>query len=553
MILIIDNYDSFTHNLFQYFKEITDQEVRVVRNDKITVEEVEQLNPAYLVISPGPGRPEEAGISEELILRFMGRIPILGVCLGHQAIGHALGGRIIQASRIVHGKAEDISVDGKGIFRSIPSPTKFTRYHSLAVDEESLPDELEVSARSADGQIMGLRHKSYILEGVQFHPESIASEEGKKLLRNFLNYRREPFDAAASLQKLVDSENLPLEDAGKFMEELTDGNLSDMQIAAFLTALAAKGPAPEEIAGCARVLQRKRQAVKSRDDVPCVDTCGTGGDGLHTFNISSLAALLIAGAGVRVAKHGNRAVSSTTGSADFYSALGIEIRLSVKEAEEMLNRNDFSFLFAPTFHAAMRFAAPARRALKIKTIMNLMGPLVNPALAEYQLIGVYDRNLCRPMAEALQILGTRRALLVAGLDGQDEISVSGPSHMVLVDREKGISEFVFNPEEEGLAIYPLEYLKGGDGVMNAKIARIILGLDGLDSGQEHAISHEQIEALRAAVLLNAGAALWVAEKADSIMGGYALARESLETGSAGRKLLASIQMSQALFGTDGRL
>lgn len=553
MLLIIDNYDSFTHNLYQYFMEIGARDVRVVRNDEITVDQIARMNPDHIVISPGPGRPEEAGVSEEVILHFMGQIPILGVCLGHQAIGHALGARIVGANRIVHGKAEDIDVDGKGIFRSVQSPARFTRYHSLAIDEETLPAELEVSARAADGQIMGVRHKQYILEGVQFHPESIASEEGKKLLRNFLNYRREAFDAVASLQSLVNRRDMGMEEAGKFMDELTEGNLNDMQIASFLVALAAKGPSSEEIAGCAKVLHRKCRPVQSLDGVSCLDIVGTGGDGLHTFNISSLAALLASAAGLRVAKHGNRAVSSQTGSADFYAALGLEIQLSPPEAELMLNRNDFAFLFAPTYHAAMRFAAPARRALRIKTIMNLMGPLVNPARADCQVIGVYSQELCRPMAEAAMLLGVKRALVVHGQDGQDELSVSGPSTMVLAEVGKDLVEMVFDPEEEGLATFPVALLKAGEAECNAHIGKVIVGLEGPEVLEPYRISHEALAAMRAAVLLNAGAAIWVAGKAGSLMGGYALAREALESGAASRKVLASIQMSHALFGTGGKL
>jgi len=186
MYAIIDNYDSFTHNLYQYLREMTDVPVEVYRNDRITVEELEKMKPAGIVISPGPGRPEEAGISMELIRRLAGAVPILGVCLGHQAFGAAFGGRVVAARRIVHGKAEDITLDGRGLFRGLPRLAKFTRYHSLAVERESLPAELEVTATAADGEIMGIRHRELLVEGVQFHPESVLTETGLQLLRNFL-------------------------------------------------------------------------------------------------------------------------------------------------------------------------------------------------------------------------------------------------------------------------------------------------------------------------------------------------------------------------------
>lgn len=553
MILIIDNYDSFTHNLYQYFREITEEEVKVFRNDALTVDKIAIMAPSAIVISPGPGRPEDAGISEEVILRFMGRIPILGVCLGHQAMVHALGGRVIQASRIVHGKAEDIWVDGKGIFRSIQSPARFTRYHSLAADEETLPDELEITARSADGQIMGVRHKKFVMEGVQFHPESIASEEGKKLLRNFLNYRREPFDAVAVLARIMGGESLSRVEAARFMDELTEGSLNDMQIAGFLAALGTKGPTSEEIAGCASVLQKKRVVVNSQDDKPCLDTCGTGGDGLHTFNISSMAALIAAAAGAKVAKHGNRAVSSQTGSADFYTALGLEIGLSAPEAQDMLNRNDFAFLFAPTYHSAMRFAGPARRALRVKTLMNLMGPLVNPAAAEFQLIGVYDEKLCASMAEAAHLLGCKKVMVVHGRDGLDEISVCATSRVIVVDGNGELIDSEFDPVSLGITPYPVDSLRGGDSTTNASIAKVLAGLEDPSVLNGAGLHPQGLDAIRDACLVNAGAALHVYGIAPDIAHGYSLASSALKDGRVAQKILASTRMSHHLMGSGGQL
>lgn len=186
MILVIDNYDSFTFNLVQYIGS-TGQEVTVVRNDKMKPEEVEKLNPDKIVISPGPGYPAEAGITIDLIKRFKDKCPILGVCLGHQAIGEAFGGKIIQAESLFHGKSSEIRHDGKSIFRNVKNPFRGGRYHSLIVDKASLPDCFEISAETADGVLMGIRHKDYPVEGVQFHPESILTEDGMKIIENFLN------------------------------------------------------------------------------------------------------------------------------------------------------------------------------------------------------------------------------------------------------------------------------------------------------------------------------------------------------------------------------
>ena len=187
MLLVIDNYDSFTYNLVQYLGELG-ADIRVFRNDKITVDEIDRLNPRKLVISPGPCTPAEAGISVATIERFTGRIPILGVCLGHQSIGQAFGGRVIRAPRLLHGKVSDIHHDGRTLFRDLPSPFVATRYHSLIVERETLPECLDISAWTEDNDnvIMGLRHRDHPTEGVQFHPESILTEAGKQLLKNFL-------------------------------------------------------------------------------------------------------------------------------------------------------------------------------------------------------------------------------------------------------------------------------------------------------------------------------------------------------------------------------
>ena len=191
MLVMIDNFDSFTYNLFQYLMQLG-AEVRVARNNSLTVAELEDLNPRGLIISPGPGRPEDAGITVAAIRHFSGRIPILGVCLGHQAIALAFGAKVVSARRLMHGKTSSVTADGRSLFQGIQSPFQAMRYHSLAVSREGLPDGLEVSAESEDGEIMGLRHRSHPTEGLQFHPESIMTTVGKRLLRNFLKITHQP-------------------------------------------------------------------------------------------------------------------------------------------------------------------------------------------------------------------------------------------------------------------------------------------------------------------------------------------------------------------------
>ena len=188
MLLMIDNYDSFTYNLVQYFGELG-QDVKVYRNDQVTVDEIDKLAPDYIVISPGPCTPNEAGVSIDVIKAFAGKQPILGVCLGHQAIGQAFGGKIVHAKELMHGKTSMVHHNGEGVFKGLPSPFEATRYHSLVIERETLPDCLGITAWTDDGEIMGVRHKEYLVEGVQFHPESILSEHGHDLLRNFLSYK----------------------------------------------------------------------------------------------------------------------------------------------------------------------------------------------------------------------------------------------------------------------------------------------------------------------------------------------------------------------------
>lgn len=554
MIALIDNYDSFTHNLFQYLSQLTDEEVRVYRNDRITVEELAALQPSRIVISPGPGRPEDAGISVAAIHHFAGTVPILGVCLGHQAIGVAFGGRVVSAREIVHGKTDRITIDGRGVFRAINSPAEFARYHSLAVAETDLPEELEISARSADGEIMGLRHREYAVEGVQFHPESIASDDGMKLLSNFLHYRREPFEPRKYLTRIIDGASLSQLEAAELMEELTDGNLTDAQIAAFLVALNAKGIESQEVAGCAQVLQRKRTPIQVRG--PLLDTCGTGGDGLGTFNISSLTALMAASCGARVAKHGNRAVSSRSGSADFYRALGINIELSPQQAAASISDTGFAFLYAPLYHGAMRFAGPARRQLGIKTIMNLLGPLANPAGAEYQLIGVFSERYMRTVAEAAVRLGVKRGMVVHGLDGQDELSVSTPSRVieftvgdVVDDSPEGrlaaveFEEYVLEPKTYGLALHEPEAMVGGTPEENATIAlRLLAGENGLG---EAGVADAELAALHDAVVLNTAAALKVYGVVQTIQDGVEEALRAVEEGRGMHTLERVMAISQS--------
>ncbi len=521
MYLIIDNYDSFTYNLYQYLIEVGCGDVEVRRNDRISIEEIERMDPEGIIISPGPGRPEEAGMCVECIRYFADKKPILGVCLGHQAIGYAFGARITRASRIVHGKVEEIALDGRGLFRNMPKRAHFTRYHSLVIDDRTMPEELEVTATADDGEIMGIRHTTYPVEGIQFHPESVSSEFGRKILANFIHYRREPFDTRTCLSKLISGTDLSEEDAVRFMEELTDGELTGAQIAAVLTALNVKKITPGELAGFASVLNRRKIRIRSNRQL--LDTCGTGGDETGSFNISSLAAIAASACGAYVAKHGNRGVSSRCGSADFYRTIGVPVDLDPEKAAVLLEKTGFTFLFAPLFHQSMKHAAGVRRELGIKTAMNLLGPLVNPADAQCQLIGVFSDEYCRPMALAAHLLGKRRVMIVHSLDGFDEISVCAPTRVVEVDEKGSVREYRFDPRNLGIDGFRREDLSGGDPAENGNLAAEI-------------VENRGRPALLEAVSLNTGAALYVYGAVGSIEDGYAAAKQALVSGTVAEKM-----------------
>ena len=522
MILVIDNYDSFTYNVVQALQRLSGDEVKVVRSKEVTVAELEAMNPSRLVISPGPGTPADAGVSEEAIRYFAGKVPILGICLGHQAIGEAFGAHIIQAKHICHGVVEEMNLDGRGLFRLVGTKASFTRYHSLVIDESTLSPDFEVTARSADGDIMGIRHKTLLIEGVQFHPESIASQCGDDIFRAFLNYRRENLPAAEYLNQLLARKDLSEEQAALFMENLTDGDLDERVTAAMLTAMVAKGPAASEMIGCARALLKKKRPLPL-DVHGLAEIVGTGGDGKGSFNISWLSAFVAASCGQPVAKHGNRAVSSKSGAADFFEALGIKIDGAPEKTAELIKKTNFGFLMAPVYHSAMRFAAPVRKALKIKTIMNILGPLLNPAGAEYEVLGVYSPDLMADYARAAKKLGAKRVMVVASKDGYDEISPCALTHVFQINDDGKEYTYMIDPAKFGITDADEAELAGGSGADNAQLA-----LDVLDGKGRKTI--------RAAVGLNAGALLYLSGKARDIEAGYKMALAAIDTGKAKAKL-----------------
>jgi len=333
---------------------------------------------------------------------------------------------------------------------------------------------------------------------------------------------------SALLDKLVRRENLSVDEAAEAMRAIMNGEATAAQISALLVGLTMKGERPAEIVGLARTMRANAVPLKRRFD-DAFDTCGTGGDRSGTFNISSAAALVAAAAGLRVAKHGNRSVSSQCGSADVYEALGVNIAAAPAAVEQSLDRVGIAFFFAPTFHPSMRHAAPVRRELGIRTAFNLLGPLTNPAGTSSQLVGVPHSELTELLARALLMLGSKRAWVVHGADGIDEMSTTGYTK-VSECRDGSVATFYVHPSDFGIARAEPAALRGGDAATNAGILRRIL--DG-ETGPR-----------RDVVLLNGGASLFVGGKASSVREGIALAAEAIDSGRARATLAAMVAASQ---------
>jgi anthranilate phosphoribosyltransferase len=334
------------------------------------------------------------------------------------------------------------------------------------------------------------------------------------------------------LERLLAGEDLDGAATELCFDALMAGEWSEPQQAAFLVALRAKGESPAEVAAAARVLRQVAIPVATQRS-PLVDTCGTGGDGAHTLNISTAAALVVAAAGVAVAKHGNRSVSSRCGSADVLEALGLPLDLEAEELGALLDAEGFAFLFAARLHPAMKVVMPVRRALAVRTIFNLLGPLSNPAGVRRQVVGVYDRGVMAMVAGALAELGAERAWVVHGADGLDELSVCAPTHVIEVSGGEVSEEFLVEPERLGIALASRAELAGGDAAGNAARLRAIL------TGEERSAAAE-------AVALNAAAGLLVAGVCGSLGEGLERAQAVLSDGLAAAKLDAVIRRAKEL-------
>ena len=531
MILLIDNYDSFVFNVAQYLGELTDEEVRTVRNNQLTLAEIRALKPSRIVLSPGPKHPKDSGICLE-ILKEITDIPILGICLGHQAFGLVHGSTIKRLEVPLHGKTSVLTViePQSVLFKGLPQQFNVMRYHSLYVDKDTLPQELIITALSDDGVIMALQHKTKPIHSIQFHPESFFTEYGKNILKNFLigtqavqsvqnteekakAYANEVFRAA--LKKLQENQPLGDSDFKQICAVLHSKQYDIVQLGALLVLISEKSLYPESLTAFVRNILA--YSTTFADPRPMIDLCGTGGDGLKTINISTTVAFIVAALGVKVAKHGNRSVTSQSGSTDVLGELGIAMESNLMKQLDSLEKNRLAFFHAPFFHNLVGEVREVRQRLGIRTVFNVLGPLLHPnTKLKYQLVGLYHEPVMRLYAETLQLLGREHALVVRGNDGLDEISICDETKIVEV-KGKQILEYTIAPEMFGFKRAFHADIQGGTPTENAEVLRRTL------KGEERGAKAD-------IVILNAMFALYTANAVKHPAEAKPLIEEALRSG-----------------------
>ena len=531
MILLIDNYDSFVFNVAQYLGELTDEEVRTVRNDQLTLAEIRALKPSRIVLSPGPKHPKDSGICLE-ILKEITDIPILGICLGHQAFGLVHGATVKRLEVPLHGKTSVLTVTEPQsvLFKGLPQQFSVMRYHSLYVDKDTLPQELIITALSDDEVIMALQHKTKPIHSIQFHPESFFTEYGKNILKNFLvgtqavqsvqnteekakAYANEVFKAA--LKKLQENQPLGDSDFKQICEVLHSKQYDIVQLGALFVLISEKSLYPESLTAFVRNILA--YSTTFADPRPMIDLCGTGGDGLKTINISTTVAFIVAALGVKVAKHGNRSVTSQSGSTDVLGELGIAMESNLMKQLDSLEKNGLAFFHAPFFHNLVGEVREVRQRLGIRTVFNVLGPLLHPnTKLKYQLVGLYHEPVMRLYAETLQLLGREHALVVRGNDGLDEISICDETKIVEV-KGKQILEYSIAPEMFGFKRAFHADIQGGTPTENAEILRRTL------KGEERGAKAD-------IVILNAMFALYTANVVKHPAEAKPLIEEALRSG-----------------------
>lgn len=502
MILLIDNYDSFVFNIKTMLNQLTNDEIAVYRNDKITLDEIKRLSPNAIILSPGPKHPKDSGVCLEIFKARL-NVPVLGICLGHQALGLCFGAKIQRLKEVAHATSSQISLIAQSeLFKEFPKDFSVMRYHSLEVVD--LPSELEALAYTKDKVLMAMRHKDLPYFGVQFHPESYFSEYGLKIFENFLKFKGQTSQKTSEkptltsfITKLQDNQGLNTDDFARICQIIASREYEAVQLGALLVLITEKSLDERSLSALVSNILKYSQTFN--DESEMIDIVGTGGDGFKSINVSTTTAFILGALGVKVAKHGNRAISSASGSSDVLSALKIPAFDSIAKQVKVLDEQGLTFFHAPFFHSLVGEVKEVRAKLGVRTVFNVLGPLLHPNLSlKYQLMGNYHAPVHRLLIEVLRNLGRKHALVVRGNDGMDEISICDETSIYEL-KDGQIFNYTISPEQFGFKRAFHSEIVGGDAKQNAKI--LLDTLSGKQKGAKFDI-----------VVLNAMFALYTANR-----------------------------------------
>lgn len=520
MILLIDNYDSFVFNIKTMLNQLTNDEIAVYRNDKITLDEIKRLSPNAIILSPGPKHPKDSGICLEIFKARL-NVPVLGICLGHQALGLCFGAKIQRLKAVAHATSSQISLIAQSeLFREFPKDFSVMRYHSLEVVD--LPSELEALAYTKDKVLMAMRHKDLPYFGVQFHPESYFSEYGLKIFENFLKFKGQTSQKASEkptltsfITKLQDNQGLNTDDFARICQIIASREYEAVQLGALLVLITEKSLDERSLSALVSNILKYSQTFN--DESEMIDIVGTGGDGFKSINVSTTTAFILGALGVKVAKHGNRAISSASGSSDVLSALKIPAFDSIAKQVKVLDEQGLTFFHAPFFHSLVGEVKEVRAKLGVRTVFNVLGPLLHPNLSlKYQLMGNYHAPVHRLLIEVLRNLGRKHALVVRGNDGMDEISICDETSIYEL-KDGQIFNYTISPEQFGFKRAFHSEIVGGDAKQNAKI--LLDTLSGKQKGAKFDI-----------VVLNAMFALYTANRVPTPAAAKDIVLEAIHSG-----------------------
>ena len=520
MILLIDNYDSFVFNIKTMLNQLTNDEIAVYRNDKITLDEIKRLSPNAIILSPGPKHPKDSGICLEIFKARL-NVPVLGICLGHQALGLCFGAKIQRLKEVAHATSSQISLIAQSeLFREFPKDFSVMRYHSLEVAD--LPSELEALAYTKDKVLMAMRHKDLPYFGVQFHPESYFSEYGLKIFENFLKFKGQTSQKASEkptltnfITKLQDNQGLNTDDFARICQIIASREYEAVQLGALLVLITEKSLDERSLSALVSNILKYSQTFN--DESEMIDIVGTGGDGFKSINISTTTAFILGALGVKVAKHGNRAISSASGSSDVLSALKIPAFDNIAKQVKVLDEQGLTFFHAPFFHSLVGEVKEVRAKLGVRTVFNVLGPLLHPNLSlKYQLMGNYHAPVHRLLIEVLRNLGRKHALVVRGNDGMDEISICDETSIYEL-KDGQIFNYTISPEQFGFKRAFHSEIVGGDAKQNAKI--LLDTLSGKQKGAKFDI-----------VVLNAMFALYTANRVPTPAAAKDIVLEAIHSG-----------------------